>query len=140
VSVERGARWTLRPVLEGTAVVHRIALDPRPLWLKLLAGRVDLARRHSRHMKTVFAALDKRLASPRGARGARPPPPPPSARPPTPGRAWARDRRARWPDAPPVFSGAGGARSRPCGRRRSRTWWRPSARACPRPASRGALR
>jgi hypothetical protein len=61
-SWEGEARWTLRPVLEGTAVVHRIALDPRPLWLRLLVGRVDFARRHSRQMKAVFAALDKRLA------------------------------------------------------------------------------
>jgi hypothetical protein len=58
---EGDARWTLRPVLEGTAVVYRIALDPRPLWLKILARRLDLARRHSRQMKAVFAALEKRL-------------------------------------------------------------------------------
>jgi hypothetical protein len=79
-SWEGDARWTLRPVLEGTAVVHRIALDPRPLWLRLLAGRVDLARRHSRHMKAVFAALEKRLASLGEPRVPEPVPQPPSAR------------------------------------------------------------
>ena len=83
-SWEGDARWTLRPVLEGTALVHRIALDPRPLWLKLLAGRVDLARRHSRHMRAVFAALDKRLASLGEPRVPEPVPQRPSARPSAP--------------------------------------------------------
>ena len=76
-SWEGEARWTLRPVLEGTAVVQRIALDPRPLWLKVVAGRVDLARRHSRHMRAVFAALEKRLSALGEPRVPEPAPPSP---------------------------------------------------------------
>jgi hypothetical protein len=58
---EGEARWSLRPVLGGTAVVFRVEIDPKPWWLRFLAWRVDLNRRHSRQMKGVFAALTRRL-------------------------------------------------------------------------------
>jgi ribosome-associated toxin RatA of RatAB toxin-antitoxin module len=77
------ARWSLRPVVEGTAVVHRVDLDPVPIWLRLVASRIDIGRRHSRRMKSVFAALGGRLEAlgePRQPLPGRPGPPP-AARP-----------------------------------------------------------
>jgi hypothetical protein len=77
------ARWSTRSEMGGTAIVFRVDVDPATLWLRLLSWRVDLGRRHSRQMRDVFKALDKRLA----ALGAQrvPEPQPPEPAPPRPG-------------------------------------------------------
>lgn len=58
---EGEARFTVRPVLEGTAVVLRVEARPVPFWLRALSGAVDLGRRHSRHTRDLFDALAARL-------------------------------------------------------------------------------
>ena len=58
---EGEARWSLRDVLGGTAVVFRVDVDPRPWWLRFVAWRSDLSKRHSKQMKGVFSALGRRL-------------------------------------------------------------------------------
>jgi len=71
------ARWTLRPVTEGTAAVLRVEVDPVPRWLRLAVRWRNPTRRHSRRMRTVFEALRRRL----GAQGEErvPEPGPPGA-------------------------------------------------------------
>lgn len=72
---EGDARWSLRPVLGGTAAVFRVEIDPKPWWLRLLAWRVDLGKRHSKQMKSVFAALTRRLDALGATRVPEPEPP-----------------------------------------------------------------
>jgi hypothetical protein len=55
-------RWGLRPVIDGSAVLFRMDVSPASAWTRLLAWRVDLRRRQSRHMQKVFKALEARLA------------------------------------------------------------------------------
>jgi hypothetical protein len=55
------ARWTLHAAPNGTRLVHRVDLEPCPLWLRLLSRLVRVGARHSKQMKRVFRALDKRL-------------------------------------------------------------------------------
>lgn len=56
-------RWGLRPVIDGAAVLFRMDVDPGSAWMRLLSWRLDLRRRQSRHMRTVFKALEGRLAA-----------------------------------------------------------------------------
>jgi hypothetical protein len=76
---EGEARWTLRPVTEGTAAVLRLEVDPVPWWLRLAVRTMDLPRRHSRRMKAVFEALRRRLAALGEERVAEPTAPPPAS-------------------------------------------------------------
>ena len=78
-SWEGEARWTLRPVTEGTAAVLRVEVDPVPWWLRLAVRWRNPTRRHSHRMRAVFEALRGRL----GAQGEErvPEPGPPTAAP-----------------------------------------------------------
>jgi hypothetical protein len=55
------ARWSFREVIDGTAVLYRMDVDPRPLWLRLALLRADPGKRQSRRLRPVFTALGKRL-------------------------------------------------------------------------------
>ena len=80
-AIEGEARWSVRAVLGGTALVHRVDVDVRSFWLRVLTGRFDVRKRHTRQMKRVFDALEARLTAlgiPRV-----PEPVPPRPRPPT---------------------------------------------------------
>lgn len=56
-------RWGLRPVIDGSAVLFRMDVDPGSAWVRLLNWRMDLRRRQARHMQRVFKALEARLAA-----------------------------------------------------------------------------
>lgn len=56
-------RWSLRSVIDGSAVLFRMDVDPASAWTRLLSWRVDLRRRQSRHMQKVFKALEARLGA-----------------------------------------------------------------------------
>ena len=55
------ARWSVSACQEGTRLIFRIDVDPRPLWLRLLARSMDFKRRHSQMMFTVFGRLRQRM-------------------------------------------------------------------------------
>jgi hypothetical protein len=55
------AKWGVSPCQEGTRLIFRIDVDPRPLWLRLLARSMDFKRRHSMAMMKVFKSLRERL-------------------------------------------------------------------------------
>jgi len=57
------ARWSLREVVDGTAVLYRMDADPRPLWLRLALLRAEPGKRQTRRLRPVFAALARRLES-----------------------------------------------------------------------------
>jgi hypothetical protein len=82
-SFEGEARFSLRPVLEGTALVLRLDARPVPLWLRALTRVVDLGRRHSRNARSLFEALAGRLEALGEPRV--PEPSPPTGPPPEPG-------------------------------------------------------
>jgi hypothetical protein len=46
---------------EGTRLIFRIDVDPRPLWLRLLARTMDFKNRHSHQMTKVFTRLRERM-------------------------------------------------------------------------------
>jgi hypothetical protein len=54
-------RWGLRGVIDGSAVLFRMDVDPASAWMRLVTWRLDMRRRQARHMLTVFRALDARL-------------------------------------------------------------------------------
>ena len=56
-------RWGLRPVIDGSAVLFRMDVEPGSAWVRLLSWRLDLRRRQARHMRKVFQALEARLAA-----------------------------------------------------------------------------
>jgi hypothetical protein len=55
------ARWSVSPCQEGTRLIFRIDVDPRPLWLRLLARTMDFKNRHSHQMIKVFTRLRERM-------------------------------------------------------------------------------
>jgi hypothetical protein len=55
------AKWGVSPCQEGTRLIFRIDVDPRPVWLRLLARSMDFKRRHSVAMMKVFKSLRERL-------------------------------------------------------------------------------
>jgi hypothetical protein len=55
------ARWSVSECQEGTRLIFRIDVDPRPLWLRLLARSMDFKRRHSQMMFKVFTRLRERM-------------------------------------------------------------------------------
>ncbi len=78
-SVEGEVRWTVRPVLEGTALVLRVDVDVRPWWLRTWSWRRDVRKGHARRIKNVFDALETRLEKTGAERLPEPQPPPPRA-------------------------------------------------------------
>jgi len=57
------ARWSLRKVLDGTAVLYRMDAEPGPFWLRLALLRAEPGKRQTRRLRPVFAALAGRLES-----------------------------------------------------------------------------
>jgi len=55
------ARWSVSECQEGTRLIFRIDVDPRPLWLRLLSRSMDFKRRHSMQMFRVFKRLRDRM-------------------------------------------------------------------------------
>jgi hypothetical protein len=55
------ARWGVSPCQEGTRLIFRIDVDPRPFWLRLLSRSMDFKRRHSVAMVKVFKGLRDRM-------------------------------------------------------------------------------
>jgi uncharacterized protein YndB with AHSA1/START domain len=55
------ARWAVSPCQEGTRLIFRIDVDPRPFWLRLLSRSMDFKRRHSMAMLKVFTRLRERM-------------------------------------------------------------------------------
>jgi hypothetical protein len=55
------ARWSVSACQEGTRLIFRIDVDPRPLWLRLLARTMDFKNRHSHQMTKVFTRLRERM-------------------------------------------------------------------------------
>jgi hypothetical protein len=55
------ARWGVSPCQEGTRLIFRIDVDPRPFWLRLLSRSMDFKRRHSMAMVKVFQGLKDRM-------------------------------------------------------------------------------
>jgi hypothetical protein len=51
------ARWSVSECQEGTRLIFRIDVDPRPFWLRLLSRWMDFKRRHSMQMFKVFKRL-----------------------------------------------------------------------------------
>ena len=77
------AKWTVRPVLEGTALVLRVDVDVRAWWLRVWSWRRDIRKGHAKRVKHVFDALEKRLEESGAER--LPEPQPPAPRPPAAG-------------------------------------------------------
>jgi hypothetical protein len=61
------ARWSVSPCQEGTRLIFRIDVDPRPFWLKLLSRTMDFKNRHSHQMAKVFTRLRQHLDAAQGA-------------------------------------------------------------------------
>jgi len=55
------ACWIVSPSPTGCTVEYRVDIEPRPLWLKLLQNIVNLKKKHSQQMGSVFRALEKRV-------------------------------------------------------------------------------
>jgi len=55
------ARWGVSACQEGTRLIFRIDVDPRPFWLKMLARTMDFKNRHSHQMAKVFTRLRERM-------------------------------------------------------------------------------
>ena len=81
--LEGEAKWTVRPVLEGTALVLRVDVDVRAWWLRAWSWRRDIRKGHARRVKRIFDALETRLEKSGAER--LPEPQPPAPRPPAPG-------------------------------------------------------
>lgn len=79
-ALEGEAKWTVRPVLEGTALVLRVDVDVRAWWLRAWSWRRDVRKGHAKRVKHVFDALEDRLAKTGAER--LPEPQPPVPRPP----------------------------------------------------------
>ncbi len=82
-SVEGEVKWTVRPVLEGTALVLRVDVDVRAWWLRAWSWRRDIRKAHAGRVKRVFDALETRLEKSGAER--LPEPQPPAPRAPAPG-------------------------------------------------------
>jgi hypothetical protein len=51
------ARWSVSECQEGTRLIFRIDVDPRPFWLRQLSRWMDFKRRHSLQMFKIFKRL-----------------------------------------------------------------------------------
>jgi uncharacterized protein YndB with AHSA1/START domain len=55
------ACWIISPTPTGCTVEYRVDIEPRPLWLRFLQKIVNLGKRHSHQMQSVFRALEQRV-------------------------------------------------------------------------------
>lgn len=58
---EGTARWSLREVIDGTAVLYRMDAEPRSPWLRIALLRIDPGRRQTRRLRPFYRALAARL-------------------------------------------------------------------------------
>ena len=86
---EGEAKWTVRPVLGGTALVLRVDVDIRAWWLKAWSWRQDIRRGHAKRVKRVFDALETRLEKSGAERLPEPQPPTPRSPAPDPSSGGA---------------------------------------------------
>jgi len=55
------ACWVMNATHSGCTVEYRVDIEPRPVWLKLLQKVLNLGKRHSHQMQSVFRALEQRV-------------------------------------------------------------------------------